>query len=88
MKYQIRETAVYTVEADSAQEALDVFLGPKGITSPFPVVVDEREVYDEKGNWCETNEVEISPIGKQCFPGILHAQDKKGNCLICETKEA
>ena len=56
MKYQIKETATYEVEASSGQEALNVFLGPKGITSPFPVTVDERDVYDEKGNWCETKE--------------------------------
>lgn len=28
---------------------------------------------------------QISPIGKRCLPGILHAQDLKGNCLICES---
>ena len=28
----------------------------------------------------------VSPIGKRCFPGILHAQDENGNCLICKPK--
>jgi hypothetical protein len=27
---------------------------------------------------------EISPIGKECYPGILHAQTTKGKCLICK----
>ena len=27
---------------------------------------------------------DLSPRGKQCYPGILHAQTKKGKCLICK----
>ena len=56
MKYQIRETAVYEVEASSAQEAINKFLGPDGIKCPFPTEVEDRSVYDEKGFWCETSD--------------------------------
>lgn len=26
----------------------------------------------------------VAYTGKRCYPGILHAQDLSGNCLICE----
>jgi len=56
MKYQIREIATYTIEAESAQEAINKFLGPEGIKCPFPTEVEDRSVYDEQGNWCETSD--------------------------------
>ena len=56
--YRIYEEAEYWIEANSAQEAIDKYLGPKGITCSVAEEcrIIDRAVYDVKGNWCETTE--------------------------------
>lgn len=56
--FTIRELAVYEVEAETAQRALELFLengpGVDGPIKPGPVL--EREVYDAAGVWQEVAE--------------------------------
>ena len=52
--YFITETATYKVEAEDAQAALDLFLnsGP----GEFPMSIDDREVADALGDYCEVED--------------------------------
>ena len=62
MKFKIVETVTDTrfVEANSAQEALELWLthgtDHPAVKDESCAGVDERDVYDEDGNWCETQE--------------------------------